>query len=223
MESPSEDKLAKLTEYVKQVLGDAPGCHDFAHTSRVLHNALLLAEYEKVEDVELIKVAALLHDIARPEEMKVSGAVCHATIGAERVPEILRKFGWEDECFIQNVAEMVRKHRYRGNDIPETLEEKIIFDADKLDSVGTVGIGRAFHFAGHIGAKLHNKREEALGSGSYSLEDSAYREYLVKLRKIPERMLTATGKKVAEKRAEFMDVFFERLNMEVFGTFRELG
>jgi uncharacterized protein len=97
------------------------------------------------------------------------------------------------------------------------LEEQIIYDADKLDSIGAVGIGRAFHFAGREGAKLHNSAEAALNSAAYSREDSAYREYLVKLRHIPERMLTVAGRELAIERAAFMDQFFQRLNHEIFG------
>jgi len=90
----------------------------------------------------------------------------------------------------------------------------IVYDADKLDSIGAVGIGRAFHFAGRIGARLHNTAAEAVGAPAYSVEDSAYREYLVKLRHVPERMLTPSGRRLAVDRARFMDEFFHRLNDE---------
>jgi uncharacterized protein len=86
-----------------------------------------------------------------------------------------------------------------------------------LDSIGAIGIGRSFHFAGRTGARVHNRAEEALASDSYSREDSAYREYLVKLRKIRERMLTDAGRQLAEKRHAFMVAFFEELNEECFG------
>ena len=97
------------------------------------------------------------------------------------------------------------------------MEAQVVFDADKLDSIGAVGIGRSFHFAGRIGARLHNTMEEALGSASYSREDSAYREYLVKLRYIHERMLTAEGRRMALARHQSMVGFFERLCCEVRG------
>ena len=97
---------------------------------------------------------------------------------------------------------------------PETLEERIVYDADKLDSLGAFGVARSFHFAGRIGARLHNSREEAINSEAYSREDTAYREYLVKLRYLPEKMLTATGAEMAKKRAEFMFAFFDELEKE---------
>jgi len=79
---------------------------------------------------------------------------------------------------------------------------------------GAIGIGRAFHFAGRIGARVHNTEAEAIAGESWGLEDSAYREYLVKLKHIPVAMLTETGKKMAAERCKFMDEFFRRLNAE---------
>ena len=114
---------------------------------------------------------------------------------------------------IQTIAHAVERHRYRGRKCPEILTERILYDADKLDSIGAVGIGRAFHYAGRIGARLHNTEQEAEGSPAYSREDTAYREYLVKLRHVPERMTTESGKRLAEERAAFMHEFFRRMNL----------
>jgi uncharacterized protein len=211
-----EEKFKVLTEHVKYHMESAPGCHDYEHVMRVLHNARILLKEEKEADKNIVELAALLHDIARPEEMESKGGLCHAAHGAKMALPILKECGFHDEKLLKTVSECIRKHRYRGGASPETIEEKIVFDADKLDSIGAVGIGRAFHFAGRFGAKLHNKEEDALASKAYSKEDSAYREYLVKLRNVPERMLTESGKKIAEKRAVFMKEFFEQLNSEVY-------
>ena len=204
----------KLYAIVEKELADGPGCHDFAHILRVLHNAERIAESEDVKDLFALRVGALLHDIARPEEQHSNGKLCHAQIGAGKAAEILRQCGCEDETFITLVSNIVRSHRYRGGTAPETLEERIVYDADKLDSLGAFGVARSFHFAGRIGARLHNTREEAINSEAYSREDTAYREYLVKLRYLPEKMLTATGAEMAKKRAEFMFAFFDELEKE---------
>ena len=213
----SEKLFEQLREHVKKHLATAPGCHDMDHTMRVYNNALTIYEMEHDGDIQVIRTGALLHDIARPEEMLSEGGLCHAMVGAESAEKILKDFGVGDEEFISRVAEVVRKHRYRDECHPQTIEEKIVYDADKLDSIGAVGVGRAFHFAGRIRARLHNTREEALNSSEYSVNDSAYREYLVKLREVPGRMLTASGRKLAEERAQFMHDFFDRLNYEVYG------
>ena len=200
---------------VKAHLESAPKCHDFEHTMRVLHNARKLAAKLPECDLHVVELGALLHDIARPEELAAQGRLCHAEKGAELAPEVLRACGVTDETLIERVKQCVRRHRFRDEMHPESLEEMIVFDADKLDSIGAVGIGRAFHFAGREGARLHNTAEEAMNSAAYSREDSAYREYLVKLRHIHERMMTAPGKLMAENLTRFMDDFFDQLNREV--------
>ena len=202
---------------VRRELGDAPGCHDFAHTLRVLKNAERIASDEPGCDREAVRFGALLHDVARPDELASGGKLCHAALGAEKARRILREEGCTDAAFADHVSEIVRTHRYRGELKPATPEACIVYDADKLDSLGAFGVARAFHFAGRIGACLHNTEQEALASESYSSQDSAYREYLVKLRGLPDHLLTAPARRFAADRAEFMRAFFDRLNEEQEG------
>jgi uncharacterized protein len=214
MEDKKYDEFfLNLVSLVKEEFRNAPGCHDWDHTERVLRNSQIICAGEKA-DPQIVETAVLLHDISRPDEMKKKGGVCHAEAGAARAEKILRKFGLE-ESFVRRVRLCVANHRYRGKNTPETIEEKIVYDADKLDSIGATGVGRAFHFAGRIGARLHNTEEEALRAKSYSREDSAYREYLVKLRHVPEKMLTKTGRKLARRRASFIKKFFDEINREM--------
>ena len=216
-----EKALEELRETVKGMLDTSPRCHDWDHTGRVRAVARHLAEAEGA-DLRVVEFAALLHDIGRAEEIKVKGKSCHARDGAERVPELLRSAGIDDEAFIRHVADCVLTHRYRRREErqPATIEAMVVFDADKLDSMGAIGVGRAFHFAGNIGARVHNTEEEALGSDAYGHEDSAYREYLVKLRHLHDAMLTAEGRRMGEERHRFMREFFERLGREVAGLGR---
>jgi len=207
----------RVFERVRRELGDAPGCHDFAHTLRVLKNAERIAAEEPGCDPDAVRFGALLHDVARPEELASGGKLCHAELGAEKSRHILEEEGCEDAAFVRHISEIVRTHRYRGNLKPATLEARIVYDADKLDSLGAFGVARAFHFAGRIGACLHNSEQEALASESYSSQDSAYREYLVKLRSLPDHLLTDPARRIAADRAAFMRAFFDRLNEEQEG------
>ena len=208
-----DEAFRRLAGTVRKKLERASGCPDFDHTLRVLRNAELLAKELPAADLRIVRLAALLHDFARPEEMAAKGKLCHAVLGAELVRPLLAEAGFEPET-VDRVSQAVLTHRYRANRIPATLEAQIVYDADKLDSLGAVGIGRAFLFAGREHARLHNTREEALGSAEYSREDTAYREYLVKLSKLPGCMLTAPGRRIAGERAGFMHEFFDRLNSE---------
>jgi len=208
------EKFALISDRVKAHLESAPGCHDFEHTLRVLHHARVLASLIK-SDLEIVELAAVLHDIARPEELTSKGKCCHAKIGCEIARNLVFEV-FRDATLAAAVGEAVRTHRYRGKDRPQTVEAKIVFDADKLDSLGAIGIGRAFLFAGRENARLHNTREEALTSAAYSREDTAYREFLVKLCKLPDVMQTIEGKKIAKKRLRFMEKFFAELSGEIY-------
>ena len=214
-----DDAVKKLQKNVEEHLSTAPVCHDFSHVLRVLQNAKIIGEKESLKNevnMDVVIMAALLHDIARPEEIASKGEVCHAAAGAAQVPTYLKLCGITDPKIVMAVSNCVLKHRFRNGITPTTIEEKIIYDADKLDAIGAIGIGRAFHFAGRIGARVHNSQEDAMNSDAYSIEDSAYREYLVKLRFIADKTLTETGTEIAQKRVEFMENFFTQLNSEVF-------
>ncbi|MCX6741560.1 MAG: HD domain-containing protein [Candidatus Pacearchaeota archaeon] len=208
-------EIESLKKEIKEKFFANSGCHDFDHTLRVLNLCMHLGKGENA-DIEILSIAAILHDIAREEEKKSGGKICHAERGAMLSRQILEEKGLEREK-IEKIIHCIECHRYRKNRIPETKEAKILFDADKLDSIGAIGIGRAFVFAGEIGARVHNKDIKVEETESYSKEDTAYREFLVKLRNIKDKMLTDEGKKFAEERHQFMFEFFDRLNKEVDG------
>ena len=117
----------------------------------------------------------------------------------------------------ENILHCIRSHRFRGKGKPESIEAKVLFDADKLDAIGAIGVARAFLFAGEVGARLHNAEANFSETVSYSREDTGYREYHIKLRKIHERMLTDTGKAMAAERHRFMVHFFDRFLEEHLG------
>ena len=205
---------ALLEATAESYFAGSDGCHDFDHTLRVRRNALELCRMLPEARKEIVEAAALLHDIGRPEEDRARGCgCCHAAKGAEMAKEILLRQGC-DTNFAAAVSRAIACHRFRGELKPETLEEKILYDADKLDSLGAVGLGRAFLFAGNCGAKLHNSTTEALAGEAYGRDDTAWREYLVKLRHLPDRMLTTPGRTLGRKRLEFMEEFFRILAAE---------
>ncbi len=191
------------------------GSHDWEHTLRVHTLALHIGQREHA-DIEIIELAAFLHDIARAKEDKKSGRIDHAVLGAKLASQILKKLKYTDKK-ISAVAHCIESHRFRNNHIPKTLEAKVLFDADKLDSIGAVGIGRAFLFAGEIGAKLHNHKTDLSKTKAYTVEDTAYREFMVKLRHVKKHLLTKEGRRIATSRHKFMVEFFRRLNSEVEG------
>ncbi len=209
------DIITRLSGEVRRRLEASRGSHDWEHTERVLRLCRHLGQAEGA-DLFILELAALLHDIGREDQDRSRGAVCHAEQGAVLAREILAGHGLDEEL-IGRVIHCIESHRFRGRKSPGTLEARVLFDADKLDSIGAVGIGRAFLFAGEVGARLHHKNVDVEKTCSYSREDTAYREFKVKLVKVKERMLTTEGRRMAEERHRFMGEFFERLNREVDG------
>jgi len=92
-----------------------------------------------------------------------------------------------------------------------------LFDADKLDAIGAVGVARVFLFAGELGARLHNPDIAVEDVKPYSIDDTGYREFKVKLCKIKDRMLTQAGMRIAIARDRFMENFFEQFLKEYEG------
>ncbi|MEN8140004.1 MAG: HD domain-containing protein [Thermodesulfobacteriota bacterium] len=189
------------------------GCHGPDHGVRVERSALAMAR-QMGGRADILAPAAILHDIGRQAETASRGQICHAEQGAEMAAAILADFGLAP-ALIEMICRAIRCHRFRGTNIPVSLEEKILFDADKLDSIGAIGIGRAFLFAGQIGARLHNENNDASGTKAYSMDDTAFREFTVKLSKVKERMLTPLGQQLAQERHDFMTIFFKRLQGEM--------
>jgi uncharacterized protein len=205
----------KIKEEAKTYFKNAKGSHDWSHVERVYNLALRIGKKEKA-DLEVIKLAAILHDIGRKIEDETNGKIDHAEIGAKMAKEILEKYNVEKEK-IEKVVYCIQTHRFRKNKRPETKEAKVLFDADKLDSIGAIGIGRAFLFAGEIGAKFYDKDVDIKKIKEYSKDATVYREYMVKLRKIKNKLFTKEGKRIAEGRHRFMVEFFKRLNKEIEG------
>jgi len=207
--------IKEIKKEAEKYFKDAKGSHDWSHVERVYNLALKIGKKEGA-NLEILKLVAILHDIGRKHQDEVNGRVDHAEIGAKLAREILEKYNIGKEK-TEKIIHCIETNRFRGNKKPKSKEAKILFDADKLDAIGATGIGRAFLFAGEVGAKLHNKDVDLEKTKEYSKEDTAYREFMVKLRKIKGRMFTKEGKKIARERHKFMVNFFNRLNKEVDG------
>jgi len=190
----------------------AEAVHDWGHVLRVLALAERMAEAEGA-DLEIVRTATLLHDIARhsQEDSKTD----HAQAGAEMARRLLAGHPQEK---VEAVAHAVAAHRFRSGPAPQTLEAKIVHDADKLDAIGAVGVARAFAFGGLNGQRLWAEVPPGyVESDATRQEHTPIHEYEIKLAKIRGRLLTGSGRRLAEERHAFMVAFFERLEMEVRG------
>ena len=210
-----DEILSAIRRIAEACFSQAKGSHDWEHTLRVHRLCRHIGPVEGA-DMLVVEAAAFLHDIGRPLQDDSRGSVCHALKGAEMAAPILAALPLSEACR-QNIVHCVRAHRFRDGLRPATLEAKVLFDADKLDAIGAVGVARAYLFAGELGACLHNASLSPEQARPYSRNDTGYREYIVKLSKIKDRMLTAEGRRLAMERHGFMAAFFERFLAEYEG------
>ena len=207
--------LADIREMARAQFATARGSHDWEHTVRVHRLCRRIAVAEGA-DLLVCEAAAYLHDIGRARQDHSGGRICHAEQGVRLAERLLADCPIDDACR-ENIIHCIAAHRFRRGEDPRTLEAKVLFDADKLDAIGAVGVARAFLFAGELGARLHSPDVDIARAAAYSADDTGYREYVVKLRHVRNRILTAAGRRLADERHRFMTVFFERFLEEYEG------
>ena len=188
--------------------------HDFDHVLRVTAMAERIARAEGA-DLEVVRAAALLHDLGRGGEAERD----HAEIAAEQARRIL---GARAPDKAEAVAQAILQHRFRSGPPPASLEARCLFDADKLDSIGAIGAARAFAYAGHVGQRLWAEvtpdyAERFAQGATLPGEHSSNHEFVVKLSQLRDRMTTRTGRAIAEGRHSVMVSFYERLAREARG------
>ena len=210
-----QQALAQVKAFAQTCFDKASGSHDWEHTLRVVRLCEVIGAAENA-DMDVLRVAAYLHDIGRGFQDASNGEVCHAEKGAQMAGPIVQKLPLKNSQKL-NIIHCIRSHRFRNHHKPGSPEAKVLFDADKLDAIGAVGVARAFLFAGEVGARLHNPDLDAENTRPYSVDDTGYREFKVKLCKIKDRMLTAEGRKWARERHAFMHDFFNRFLAEYEG------
>ena len=190
--------------------------HNFDHILRVYRMAERLAKVEGA-DLEIVRTAALLHDSRGSDPESVEGRMGHHQASAKFAAEVLSAKGW-DSTRISAVQHCILAHRFRNPaEKPKTLEAQIIFDADKLDALGAIGVARVVAYAALVKSPFYEKPSEVFWETGKEIEGenhSAYHEYLFKLRKLPARMHTPSARAIADERLHYLDDFFERLIAE---------
>lgn len=189
--------------------------HGFDHIERVYRMSERLAKLEGA-DLEIVHAAALLHDIEGSHPAGDERANHHHQ-SAEIAAEILRGEGWGPER-IAAVQHCIRAHRYRDDrEPPATIEAKVLFDADKLDVLGAIGVARTIGYAVQAGQPIFAEPSvqfRATGKEEPGEPHSAYHEHLFKLSKVKDRLFTASARQIAADRHQYLDEYFKRLIAE---------
>jgi uncharacterized protein len=193
--------------------------HGFDHVLRVYSMAERLALAEGA-DVEIVRAAALLHDAgdgfvieSNDHDLRQG----HHHRAAEFAAQLLNAEGWGD-ARISAVQHCIRSHRFRDpSESPRTLEAQVLFDADKLDAIGAIGIARAVAYAVRAGQPVFAPPSEHFlltGETLPGEPHSAYHEYRFKLARLKDILFTPSARLIAEQRHRQMAEFFDRLSDE---------
>ncbi|WP_177996800.1 HD domain-containing protein [Candidatus Nitrosotalea bavarica] len=204
-------KLEKLKEYVKKEI-ENDTAHDFEHVMRVLKNATIIARKEK-SDMVLITASVLLHDIiSYPKSDPRSKN--SSLESAEESKKILKKYNFtHDE--IKIISDAIRDHSFSRGVVPQTVEGKILQDADRLDALGSIGIARAFAVGGAENRPFYNKDDPFCKKRSPDDKNWTLDHFYKKLLLLEKTMNTKTGKIMARNRIKIMKNFLDELKKEI--------
>jgi uncharacterized protein len=208
------DLISITIQFVKQQLADAEGGHDWFHIERVYRNSLLISQSEKCDE-EVVKLGALLHDIADSKfhdgDESIGPKTARAFLEGESV----------DEVTIVHVLNIIENISFKGGNFEKKFHSKeleIVQDADRLDAIGAIGIARTFNYGGFknrplydpaISPNLRMTKEEYKSSEAPTLN-----HFYEKLLLLKDKMNTETGKQIAQERHRFMETFLSQFYAE---------
>lgn len=196
--------------------------HDFDHLERVMAIVDTISAQEG-GDLPIIWAAVAFHDIGQERERRYGGD--HAFIGADLAAELLSNTSFP-QASIPAVQQAIREHRMTGGVAPQTLEGRILYDADKIDGLGAIGIGRLYMITGRYNQKVYTPVSDDIVEPvdpllvrqlRRRLDYSPSIEFQLLFGNLPERMMTRTGREIARERFAFMQEFFTRLRKEAEG------
>ena len=206
-----------LEEFMLCSMDDA--AHDKEHIYRVLYNALEIAKTEENVNYDVLIAACLLHDIGRKEQFE-NPALCHAIVGSEKACQFLVTHGFE-AFYAEQVKQCIRTHRYRKEEPPQSLEAKILFDADKLDVAGAIGIARTLLYKGIVSEPLYSVLPNGVVSaGENDSTPSFFQEYKYKLENLYSSFYTEKATAIAKERQHIAVAFYNKLYQEINASYQ---
>ena len=203
--------IEKALDYVRKTFENDFSGHDYFHTLRVFNMAMRLAR-EEGANLEIVGLSALLHDV---DDRKLSPETCQNKDNARR---FLAENG-VDNKEISTIVKIIGEIAYAGTDsvVPSTIEGKCVQDADRLDAIGAVGIGRAFAYGGSHNRYMHNPdiapKLNMTAEEYHKSNSTTINHFYEKLFNLKDMMSTESAKIIAESRErymkEFVDIFLQ--------------
>ena len=209
-----ETVIQKTIDFVKEVLSDAEGGHDWWHIYRVWKLSKHIAQTEKVDNF-VVELGALLHDIA---DSKFHDG--DEEIGPRKAREFLSALDVEEETII-HIENIISNISFKGGKHTQKFkspELEVIQDADRLDAMGAIGVARTFNYGGHKGREIYNpdiKPNLNMTKEEYKNSNApTHNHFYEKLLLLKDRMNTKTGKSMAEHRHKYMEQFLDEFSKE---------
>jgi uncharacterized protein len=204
----------KIEKYMHLCMNDA--AHDRQHVYRVLYFALDIAKTAQL-DLDILTAATLLHDIGR--QIQYQDSTCdHAIVGADMAYAFLVEIGWSANS-ANHVKACITTHRFRNSHPPLSMEAKVLFDADKLDVTGVMGIARTLLYKGLTSEPLYTVDENSnIIIGHNDTSPSFFNEYNAKLKNIYDKFHTKRASEIALERQKASIDFYESLVKEVLSN-----
>ena len=212
--------IRKTIDFVKEELKNAEGGHDWFHIERVYKNSLLIAKYENV-DILTVSLAALLHDIA---DAKFHNG--DENIGPKKAEKFLCSLDIKTET-IEHIVYIISNMSFKNEFSSDkktinSIEFKVVQDADRLDAIGAIGIARCFNYGGFKNRALYNpeiKPNLQLSKEEYKNSKApTINHFYEKLLLLKDKMNTDTGKKIALQRHHFMENYLKQFYNEWNGV-----
>ncbi|WP_166224712.1 HD domain-containing protein [Pseudomonas atagonensis] len=208
--APRSTLAAELLPHALEPSDD--GAHDLAHLQRVWHNVRTL-HAEEGGDLEVLLAATLLHDCVAVEKNSPLRAQA-SRLAAEKASAVLAGMNWPGEK-ISKVVHAIEAHSFSASITPLTLEAKLLQDADRLDSLGMLGVARTFYVAGRMGSALYDPEDPEAQRRDYDDKRFCLDHFQTKLLHLAEGFQTATGQRLAQIRHQRLKGFMEQFKEEI--------
>ena len=200
-----------FSDYIHN-LESADAAHDAAHVQRVAVNAVKFAEIEKA-DLSIVLPAVWLHDcftVSKKSDLRNQAS----TLSAEKAQELLRNWGYPQEN-IEQIKHAIAAHSYSANIKPETLEAQIVQDADRIDSIGAIGVARMMMTGGKMDTTLYNEEDPFCNNREPQDRLWTVDHFYSKLLKLNSGFHTMAAQKEAQRRHDYMLEFIKQLESEI--------
>ena len=208
--APLISLTAGLLPHALEISDD--GAHDLAHLQRVWHNVRTLHEAEG-GDLEVLLAAVLLHDCVAVEKNSPLRSQA-SRLAAEKASSVLAELNWPSDK-IASIAHAIEAHSFSANITPLTLEAKIVQDADRLDSLGMLGVARTFYIAGRMGSALYDPQDPQAKHRDYDDKRFCLDHFQTKLLHLADGFQTVAGQRLAQIRHQRLKGFMEQFMEEI--------